>query len=85
MNEDKTNGARESETLCLTLNRSSQRLDPIELKERKQRLKDKQFTMLKKPPYFCNKKGVVLLTYKNRAFDSAKFLKMLCNSWRCPR
>ena len=72
------------QTLCLTLNRSSQQGRINGQSSKKGNLRDQKFTMLKDPPYFCKKFGAALLKFTNGNFDSVTFLKLLCNSWRCP-
>lgn len=76
---------RGSETvLCLTLNRTSQQARPNKKKTKKLLQRDIPFTMLKDPPKYCRKYALALLKFKNREFLSAKFVRMLCHSWRCP-
>lgn len=70
-------------TLCLTLNRTSQQAGGNKQNNRRL-LKDRKFTMYKSPPYFCKKYGAAILSFKSGTCTSVTFLKMLCNSWRCP-
>lgn len=74
-------GSRDSETLCWTPYRSFQQEHSGNTKAL---LRGKLFTMRGRAPSFCKRHTVVLVHRMNGKIDKITYLKVPCNSWRCP-
>ncbi len=82
--KDSVSANDSEQILYLTPNRSSQQTHSDRAIANKRKLRNKKFTMLKNPPYYCKKFAIALLKYQNGTLNYATFLRMICNSWRCP-
>lgn len=69
------------QTLCLTLNRSSQQERPYLPKSL---YKDKLFSIRGRPPRFCRRNNIAFLHYVSNALQRITYRRLPCGSWTCP-